>query len=268
MNSNFFIPQAPAVRNIIHSIWEVERSVPFNKELIIPKGIIEIIFNFSSSGNIPAEVNRTKYHLPRCFINGFNTAPIILELPAHQHFLGIRFQPLAVKKIFKVPACEFSDVPVDLTLLSSEFNAVWHHLAEQIGFDAKVAAFVDWIKKKFIDWDTREKLINDFLCGPGQHNLSVGQLAAWVCYSPRQLSRKMREATGLPTEEILLYKKYLHSVDLIHHTDLDLTRVAYDAHFSDQSHFIKSFRQFAQMTPGEYKRNKSHLKGHLYEIVR
>ena len=70
------------------------------------------------------------------------------------------------------------------------------------------------------------------------------------------------------TEEMLLYKKYLHSVDLIHQTDYSLTEIAYQSNFSDQSHFIKSFKDYTSMTPGEYKRNKSFVKGHLFENVR
>ena len=70
------------------------------------------------------------------------------------------------------------------------------------------------------------------------------------------------------TEEILLYKKYLHAVHLMHHTNLLLTKIAYQSHFSDQSHFIKSFKAYAQLTPGEYSRNKGNVKGHIFENVR
>jgi AraC-like DNA-binding protein len=78
----------------------------------------------------------------------------------------------------------------------------------------------------------------------------------------------MAEATGMNTEEVLRYKKYLHAVHLIHHTDLSLTKIAYQSHFSDQSHFIKSFKTYTDMTPGEYKANKGYVKGHIYENVR
>ena len=87
-------------------------------------------------------------------------------------------------------------------------------------------------------------------------------------YSPRQLSRKLTEATGMNTEEILLYKKYLHALDLIHQSDLSLTQIAYQSQFSDQSHFIRSFKTYSGMTPGVYKASKGFMKGHFYENVR
>ncbi|MCW3089343.1 MAG: AraC-type DNA-binding protein [Ferruginibacter sp.] len=268
MNYNYYIPKDPVTRNIIHSIWQVDHFTFFDKEYIMPKGIVEIIFNFSDSSPIIAQLSNSKYRLPNCFINGFNTAPIQLQLPRHQTFLGILFQPLAVRKIFGSHAAEFSDITVDLTLLDTGFHSLWHQLAEQENFNNRVSILLNWAKRNFIEWRPQEQLINNFLYAVNQHNLSVKELANSLCYSPRHLSRKIFEATRMNTEEILLYKKYLHAIHLIHHTDLPLTAIAYQCQFSDQSHFIKSFKAYTTITPGEYKRNKSSVKGHLYKDVR
>lgn len=208
------------------------------------------------------------YHLSKCFINGFNTLPVYLQLPERQMFLGVQLQPLAVKKIFGIPARELSDMIVDLDLLDSSFHSLWHQLAGQNNFDNRVSALLRWFEKKIPDWHPQEKMINTFLSGTDRHDVSVSELAQSLCYSPRQLSRKMAETTGMNTEEFLLYKKYLHAVHLIHHTDLSLTKIAHQSDFSDQSHFIKSFKNYTRMTPGEYKTGKSFLKGHIFENVR
>ena len=191
-----------------------------------------------------------------------------LQLPERQEFFGVQLPPLVVKKLLGAPACEFSDRVVDLNLIDPVYSSLWNKLAEQNSFEERVSVFSRWMEKKMPDLQPREKLVNDFLSLAGQHDVSVTTLAGTLCYSPRQLSRKMIEATGMNTEEILLYKKYLHAVHLIHHTDLSLTKIAYQSHFSDQSHFIKSFKSFAHMTPGEYKAARTHVKGHIYENVR
>ncbi len=253
---------------MIHSIWQVDHFTSFGTEYILPKGIVEIIFNFSDCPPINAQLNGNKYSLPNCFINGYNTNPIQLQLPQKQIFFGVLFQPMAIKKVFGSPAYEFSDKTVDLTLLDPMFRSLWHQLAEQDSFEARVSLFLDRFKQNFIEWQPQEKVINHFLYAIDRHDVSVKKLADTVCYSPRHLSRKIFEATGMNTEEILLYKKYLHAVHLIHHTDLPLTSIAYQSQFADQSHFIKSFKAFTKMTPGEYRRNKSYVKGHLYKDVR
>jgi len=229
---------------------------------------VEIIFNFDNSDPIAALVGSKQYHLSRCFINGFNTLPIRLQLPPQQEFFGVRLQPMAVKKIVGAPGCKFLDIPVDLTLVDRNLSTLWHQLAEQKNFRNRILAFLSWIDQKLPELHPQEKLINEFLCSINQHDLSVADLANSLCYSPRHLSRKLSEATGINTEEILLYKKYLHAVHLIHNTELSLTQIAYQSHFSDQSHFIRTFKAYATLTPGEYRKNKSRLEGHLYKNVR
>ena len=268
MNSHYYIPQTSNHKNIISAIWQLEGPVPFQTEHIIPKGIVEVIFNFSAGSPIRAELGNQQYHLSNCFINGFNTAPVQLQLPEHQLFFGIQVQPLAVKKIFGIPACEFTDRVVDLSLIDPAFNSLWCQLAEQSSFDNRLTTFLSWIEKRVHDWQPQEQLVNSFLSAVDQHDLSVMELAYTLCYSARHLSRKLFEATGMNTEEILLYKKYLHAMHLIHHTDLSLTQIAYQSNFSDQSHFIRSFKNYSQMTPGAYKRTKSVVKGHIYANVR
>lgn len=240
----------------------------FEQEYIIPKGMIEIIFNFSGSAAIPAELGGKMQDLADCFISGFNKVPIQIQLPKRQVFFGVVFQPVAVKKIFKAPAREFSDITVDLTLLDPVFHSLWHQLAERDSFDARVSVFLAWLRKNLVDWQPQEHLMNTFLYASGQHRVSVAGLASTLCYSPRHLSRKLFEATGMNTEEILLYKKYLHALDLIYQGDLSLTEIAHQSHFADQSHFIKTFKNYAGITPGEYKRNRSRVKGHVYHNVR
>ena len=110
--------------------------------------------------------------------------------------------------------------------------------------------------------------MNEFLCGVDQHDFTVAKLADTLCYSPRHLSRKLFEATGMNTEEMLLYKKYLHALHWMHHSNMLLTEIAHQSQFSDQSHFAKAFKAFTKLTPGEYRRNRANVKGHLYENVR
>ena len=137
MNSHFYVPQSPDVKDVVHSIWQIDRLSSFRKEHIIPKGVVEIIFNFSDSSPISAHLGDKQYHLPNCFISGFNTAPIRLQLSKKQVFFGVTLQPLAAKKILGAPASAFSDILVDLTLLSSTFNNLWHELADENNFDSE-----------------------------------------------------------------------------------------------------------------------------------
>jgi AraC-like DNA-binding protein len=266
--THFYIPQYPLLKNVIHSFWQVDGQSVFQFENIIPKGVVEIIFNFSDTYPIGAELNGKQFQVKKCFINGFNTAPIKLQLPDRQVFFGVQLQPTIIKRFIGAPSCEFSDTLIELQLVNDTIELVWEQLAECNSFEKRVSIFSALIEEKLIDSTPQEKLLNNFLNDIHQHSLSVKDVASSLCYSPRHLSRKIFEATGVNTEEILQYKKYLHAMHLIHHTDLSLTEIAYQSNFSDQSHFIKTFRHYSKMTPGDYKRNKGQIKGHLFKDVR
>lgn len=268
MDSRFLMPSSQPAKDIVHSFWQTDRSSPFHTELIVPKGIVEVIFNFTEQHPIKAQLSHKQYHLPNCFINGFNTNPIRLSLPKRQCFFGVRFHPTAVKTIFNVPAGEFANLSVDLFLVDASVCSLWHQLAEQKTFEERVSVFSKWIGNRWRQLDLRERLMNRFLEESPQPPLSVTMLSKHLCYSPRHLSRLFLSLTGMNTEEVLSYKRFLLSVELIHFTSLSLTEIAYGCQFADQSHFIKTFKSLAGLTPGEYKKAKSALPGHLFQDVR
>lgn len=248
---------------MIQSIWQIDRITFSLREQIIPKGVVEIIYNFSEGSHISATVGNKKYELGNCFVNGFNRLPLHLDLPTRQIFLGIRLQPLAAKKILGLPSSEFADQLVDLSLVDKKFKSIWLQLAEEKEFNKRVSIIYRWIEDSYFEWNAQERLMNEFLSGTAMNDMSVSELAGTLCYSSRHLSRKLFEVTRMNAEEILLYKKYLQSVNLMHDSALSLTQVAYGSGFSDQSHFIRSFRMYSGLTPGEYRKGRSFVKGHL-----
>ncbi|MFT3912445.1 MAG: AraC family transcriptional regulator [Ferruginibacter sp.] len=268
MNSESYIPQTAHVKNLLRSIWQTGGASAFKTETIIPMGNIEIIFNFSDEPPIQAALGNKQFQLPKCFINGFNTMPVKIQLPDKHILLGVQLHPVAVKQLLGIPASEFADILVDLSLVDRSFNTLWNDLANKQSFDEKVSIIVNWLQSKLVNVQPREVFINNFLINELKQNISVPGLAKTVCYSTRQLSRKMMELTNLNTEDVLLYKKYLRAVHLIQHSNQSLTDIAYDSHFADQSHFIKTFRSFTQLTPAQYRQSKSPLQGHIFEHVR
>lgn len=269
MENNFLIPQTAILKNAVHLFWQIDRSNTDNlNETIIPKGIIEIIFSFYEPSAVTAQLGDQTYLLPRCFINGYNTKPFYLHLPVRQTLFGVQLHPTTVKKIFSIPAGELANDCVDMELIDTSINSLWHRLAEQKSFGERVAVFSNWLEKRIFNLTVQEKGFDNFLNDHTYKTPSASELSKILCYSPRHLSRKMQELTGLNTEETLLYKKYLQSVHLIHHSKLSLTEIAYTCGFADQSHFTKTFKSFSHILPKEYKNIRSHILGHVYKNVR
>jgi len=230
--------------------------------MIIPKGCVEIIFNFSRDKITYCPGGNTESVLPRCFISGINTASFILKHSSHHAFFGLRLQPQVIRHLLYVPSGEFKDKTIDLTLIDSVFNQLWHHLY-RIGFDQRIALMKKWIHRAYTAPRDLDKAIGGFL-GEPIRDLTVAQLSEQFCSSQRNLTRKFKELLGMCTEEALLYKKYLQSLELVHHTNQPLTGIAYLSGFYDQSHFTREFRRYTGLTPKEYRKRKGPLCGHIY----
>lgn len=264
MISKLHIPQNGLAKEIVHSIWQVEGYPEFGNETLIPSGIVEIIFDLEESF-MQADVAKKQYRLPKCFINGFNTSNINLYLPQKHAFFGIRFYPSAIKALFGVASFEFANCVVDATLINSSLITIWHRLKEKASFAERVNIIINWLHCKAVNLCPREKLLNHFLYNHSLAEFTIAKIASHICYSERHLSRKIYELTGMNTERTLLYKKYLHAIHLMHSTQHSLTKIGYQSGFFDQSHFIKSFKFYAEMTPGAYRQNMSQIVGHIYK---
>lgn len=267
MNWNIYLPQTPYLQNVIQVLWQADGFPENQQETIIPKGVVEIIFDFGETRAIQFQFP-AQHQLPRVFINGFNSAPIQLQHPRGHVLLGVHLHATVIKTLFGVPAQEFANRAIDMTLIDSIFHTLWHRMVEQTSFEKRVAIIVNWLESKRVEVQAQEKMLQYFLGKPDLVGQNVNSLAKSLCYSSRHLSRKIYALTDMNTEELLCYKKYLYSIQLMHATELSLTEIAYECNFVDQSHFIKTFKSFTQLTPGEYRQRKSQIPGHFYQDVR
>jgi AraC-like DNA-binding protein len=267
MQNHFLISQSPLLRDTVFAFWQTHRrNDPAVKETIIPKGVVEIIFSFETP-QIIATINNQTLNVPGCFVTGIHTIPLQLYLTGKQTYFGVVLYAAAARHVLKFQPVEFSNCYIDLTLVDTFFYSLWHCLGEQKSFDERINVFTRWLTSRLPSLTSREQAFNSFLHGPASSPLSVSDLAKQFCYSSKQLSRKLYELAGMNTEQTLLYKKYLHAVDLIHTSQMSLTEIAYSCHFSDQSHFIKTFKTLSQFTPNEYRRRKSNVPGHIFQNV-
>jgi AraC-like DNA-binding protein len=264
MTSSYQRCTATPIRQLVNAFWQTKGAPSYAREIILPKGITEIVFSFDHAVPFSMVGGRSVSSTPRCFLSGLNNFPIHLNVPQQQSFFGIELKPAAVKKLLKIPGGEFLNTITDIEELNKEFTTVWHQLAEAVSFDSRVAIIQGWLTEKLSMPHNRDMAVSDFLYSRSECS-GVADLAAHFCYSSRQLNRKAQEFFGMSTEAVISYRRYLQALRLIHHTGESLTSISYSCNYFDQAHFIRDFKTYAGLTPGEYRKKKSHLAGHLYQ---
>ena len=82
---------------------------------------------------------------------------------------------------------------------------------------------------------------------------AISQLAKQLGISGRTLNRRFHQATGLSPRDWLQQLRVSVAKELLRHSNLSLSEVAWQVGVSDVSHFGKLFREQVGMTPGSYR---------------
>jgi|SRR4030067_3457237 len=87
-------------------------------------------------------------------------------------------------------------------------------------------------------------------------NPSLLQLAKIADVSPEHLTREFKTKFKLTIGDYIRQVKVKKSCYMLRHTDKDLSDIAFEAGFSDQSHFSRVFKKHTGLTPLEYRSAK------------
>lgn len=264
MRTQLHIPFQSHLQDYVTGIWEVNGSAHV-KEKILPQGVIEIVFNLGDpmTGVLPFNTNAVV--APYCFIQGINTHVVDVVYTGKQHLFGIRLQPHLVKSVAGIIPSDVSNVFIDMTLINRQIFNLSDQLVHAICFQERiniVERFFPVLKENTCA-RSRElskiflsNNINDFNC--------IDNLSKQVYYSSRQLNRKSQDLFGFSAEELIGYKKFMYSIQLMHADKKSLTDIAYESNFYDQAHFCRIFKNYTGITPGKYRSRKSALPFHLF----
>jgi len=264
MPTHIHIPFRSALRNYITAIWETA-SPGISKELILPQGVVEIVFNLADpmQGILPHK--NTTVVAPDYFIQGWNTHIVNVEYSGRQHLLGIRLQPYMVKPLLGILPSESKDTLIDLSLVRPGFRSLWHRLNEAPGFTERVAIIEAAFPVLTQSICGRTQYFCELLASDGEQPFqSIDELSKQICYSSRQLNRKARDLFGVSAEELVTHKKFRKAVELMHGDQRSLTDIAYLAGFYDQAHFCRIFKNFTGLTAKQYQSQKSELPFHIF----
>jgi AraC-like DNA-binding protein len=263
-SSQIYFPRNTLAGSYIACLWEFRGGHQYT-EYILPQGVIEIVFNLAEPifGKLPNSSTFAK--APLCFIQGIHTHTLIAHYSGLHHLFGIRIHPYAVRDFLNILSPEINNQAIDATLVRQEFRNLWNQLGEAKTFQDRVLVVLNTLRFDSTPGCPRSARICElFNSGPLEFQ-SVDQLARKVCYSSRHLNRKSQELFGLSAEELVLYKKFMSSVQLIHRNQSSrLIDIALDSGFYDQSHFNRVFKTFTGLTPREYRLQKENFPFHLF----
>lgn len=266
-SADIYFPKTEVEKLFVKSIWRLQCfTICEQKETILPKGTVEIIFNLSDKIIYINPAVDVKVTLPYCFINGINFKPFHLIKNGQQIFLGIQLNSIALKALFNIPARELNDTITEGSVVCKPLNDLHQQLFSSGTFDEQVKIIRKWLCRQISaskKLSEIERIHNWFFCSDVRW-MTVKNLHHQACISDRQLRRMSAEWLGMNTENFLLYNKYLSALHLLHNSKSSLTQIGLEAGYYDQSHFIREFKSYTDLTPKEYQASVTGLPGHIF----
>lgn len=232
----------------------------FREERMFPNNHGELFFNL---GDIPQGVmnhSLETYVFKEVVVSGLRNTFFTIRPGTHFSVAGIRFKLFGFYNLFKIPAYEFSNHNFHaIDVWGNELRRIREKLLESTCVEQIYKTLSAWIQSKINlshlqeakFWEILEKRLKT-IQPPVQINL-----AELMGYSHKHTIELFKEKAGLPPKMIQKIFRFDSILQiLLTSPDIDWAGFSYAAGYTDQSHFIKEFKEFTGFTPREFITNK------------
>ncbi len=207
--------------------------------------------------------------VPTCFYHGPTADHSETTVTGEFGLLGAYFHPSATRLLTGIPARELSNQTLDAALLWGRMSEVEERVLAAKTAQERVSVLSEFLIERLRRVHqhrnrTMERVVQRLL--RVRSGLSVETMADDTGLSLRQFERKFTNEVGLPPKLFSRVIRFQGTILAAGNSNIhSLTDLAYASGYSDQSHFIRDFREFSGMNPRQYF---SHLDKAAESLVR
>jgi AraC-like DNA-binding protein len=198
--------------------------------------------------------------LPGIFLYGQATTHAEIRINGKFSTIGIYFYPNALKSIFGLNAEELTDTCTDLDLLAAQHG---FYLSEQLSNAATAMDQVNIISNYLLFQIRKNNHCTDTSIQYALSHIiqtkgtvSLKDLQKQLQLSERSFERRFKQYVGITPKLFSRISRFQASLGQLRNNEYDkLSDIAFGNDYADQSHFIRSFKEFAGCSPFQYQKN-------------
>jgi len=247
-----------SLQDHVKCFWtmECEYSPEHPAEDVTPDAFIELIVNLGAPYVLQTK-GAPDREMPRAILVGLQKKPLLFRCEGTVKLVATRFHAWGALPFL-------ADQAQGLGNLATTLGQEWDDLATRLepavradDYAAAVAIMEDHLIERLLTATVDAKKIR---AAAQMLHLQKGQfrmteLAEHCGLSSRQLQRQFRDVVGISGKALARSIRFeAIRKQLMFDPDQSLTALAHEHGYTDQAHFIRDFKQFADRTPGEFAR--------------
>lgn len=257
----------PALKPFVSRLWAsdgVPRHAPgVSHERVLPTGATHLVLRLDTA---PLRVIDGDYEtvLGSAAVGGVRSRAYLKDVACPVPSVGAVLEPGAAFAVFGVPAKELagSHTPLD---------SLWGHDADRL-VDAltslpDLAGRLDHLESFLADRLPSVRGIHPGIARVLADRRDVRSRASALAersgLGPRRFAQLFRDAVGVSPKRWLRLRRFQCALSRTEDPDLDWADLACELGYSDQPHLVREFREFAGVTPSEYRRLAPRDRNHV-----
>lgn len=255
---NFFTAKPSiSLSHLVRQYWEIDADSQesMHKQRIIPTGLTEIFFYFSSQ---PNSIDGKRSFCGSSFISGLQNDFYDIGMKGSYSIFAVQMQPFSAKMLTAIPSSEFANQMVPLSdAIGCDSKQIEEIMEYCSTFEERVAKFEEYlfkiIQKQKKDFQAPRIMDAVLQISKAKGNISLDELISRACLGKRQFDRNFLEYVGLTPKQFMRNVRFQYSLyKKSHSPESSITEIAYESGYYDQAHMINEYKKLAGITPKEF----------------
>jgi len=253
----------PDLESLVSCYWtlEVTAETDARRQRIVPDGCIEMAFILGD--DIKRYTSEDEYILqPRAMILGQTIEPFYIEPTGYVNTFAVRFYPYGFANFVTIPIQNLANKETPIALLFGEKNAKeFENIIIQAADTRKRIEItenflLDRLNEKATINNIVKMTVDALLSTKG--SLSISAILKEDLSKRRQLERNFIKQIGVSPKQLAKVIRLQTALKLLlNGKSENLTNIAYESDYFDQSHFIKDFKEFTGTSPKDFLGNEA-----------
>lgn len=233
------------LRPYVRYFWVLESDEPFSV-LTFPIGCPQMIFHRRTPLFIPELFSRQD----KFTISGQVNFPAHIVSDSDMEMIVAVFYPHTIGMFIETPPSAFYNQEISgYDIGNKQLNLLADRIFDCADSETAISLIEQWLTARIRPSLNIERIGASLSALLRQPSTSVENLAGIAGLGKKQYGRLFREYVGMNPKEYGRIARFQGALRMLQLGSRDYVGIAYYNGYSDQSHFIRDFRQFSGMTP-------------------